>query len=159
MANGAGDRAIEAFDKAQRRHLQMIRKVFYPGTITNKELCEKTGTEPLSIIATRQRWGLFKRVAFMDNATPAKKILWKYFNTNNGKRIGRGGPKLTIYTSLCKDLKLIGRSFKTKEDCESILLTLLNEEKGRDVMCEEIIREKLKSYERDYLPRQTNQER
>ena len=89
----------------------------------------------------------------MENSTPAKRIMWKYFSTNNNKRVGRGGPKTTIYTSLCKDLKLIGRNLKTAQDLESVLTTLIAEQRGRDILCEQIICQKLRKYEQVYHPR------
>jgi hypothetical protein len=38
------------FDKAQRKHLKIICGIFYPDTIRNKDLYERTGVDPVSII-------------------------------------------------------------------------------------------------------------
>ncbi len=86
-------------------------------------------------MATEQGWSLLKRAAKMENNTLAKKIMWKYFNTNKNKRIWRGSPKLTLHTSLCRDLKLIGVGLKTVD----------------------IVREKLKKCARIYIPKEAHQ--
>ena len=157
-ANGAGDRAIQAFDKVQRKHLRHICGKHYPDIISNVELYNRTDMKPVSIMATEQRWSLLKRVAKMENNTPAKKIMWKYFNTNKNKRIGRGGPKLTLHTSLCRDLKLIGVGLKTVNDYVSVLHALINERRGKNEICDHIVREKLKKYERIYIPKEAHQD-
>jgi hypothetical protein len=46
-ANGAGDRAIVAFDKAQRKHLKIICGIFDPVNIKNRDLYGRTGVEPV----------------------------------------------------------------------------------------------------------------
>ena len=75
--------------------------------------------------------------------------MWKYFNTNNNKRVGKGGPKLTLHTSLCRDLKLIEIKFKTVNDYVDVTSALKNvrESKNKNVICDQIVSEKLRIYE------------
>ncbi len=153
-ANGAGDLSIQAFDKAQRRHLRYICGKTYLDMVSNVELYNITETKPISIMAAEQRWNLFKRVAKMENTTPAKRIMWKYFNTNNNKRVGKGGPRLTLHTSLCRDLKLIEMKFKTVNDYVNVTSALISESKNKNVICDQILSKKLRKYEHIYIPKE-----
>ena len=153
-ANGAGNRAIVAFDKAQRKHLKIICGIFYPINIKNRDLYERTGVEPVSIIATKQRWGLFKRVAKLSKKTPARRIMSKFFTPT--KRTSPGRPRLTIYTLLVEDLKLIGRPMKKKDEFKSIIKALKREGENNDVIAQAIIDEKLNRY---YNPSNQNNSR
>jgi hypothetical protein len=88
------------------------------------------------MIATKQRWGLFKRAAKVNNKTPARRIMSKCFTPTKCTSPGR--PRLTIYTLLVEDLKLIGRPMKKKHEFKSIIKALKREGENNNVIAQAI---------------------
>jgi hypothetical protein len=72
------------------------------------------------------------------------------------KRTWPGRPRLTIYTLLVEDLKLIGRPMKKKDEFKSIIKALKREGENNDVIAQAIIDEKLNRY---YNPSNHNNSR
>ena len=94
-------------DVFQTRCLRRILKIFWPRTISNKELYRRTNTTPLSVEIKKRRWrwiGHINRMAL--NAIPRVAMRW----TPAGKR-KRGRPKLTWRRSVEKEMKEVGWSW------------------------------------------------
>ena len=142
-SNGATN--IKAFDVAQRKHLKRIFGIFYPQIISNKDLYKEAGLEPISITAIRQRWGQFQRVAMMDPGTPARKIMERYFKTNNNKRTRRGRAANTLVSKLAKEAKMIGKKLGNFKDLEDIIKHLTKQEYDIKTDIEKIIEKTVQS--------------
>ena len=88
----------------QTRCLRRILKIFWPNTISNKELHKRTSTMPISEIGKHRRWTWVGHVARMDaTSIPKTAIRW----TPTGKR-NRGRPKETWRRTIEKEMKEYG---------------------------------------------------
>jgi tRNA nucleotidyltransferase/poly(A) polymerase len=88
---------MDKLDACHRKQLRRILHLFYPNTIHNKQLYNKTNSAPVSLIALEQRWKLFGHILRSDSATPAKIIMEKYYQLQTYQQPGR--PRLTLATN------------------------------------------------------------
>jgi len=96
---------MDKLDACHRKQLRRILHLFYPNTIHNKQLYNKTNSAHVSLIALEQRWKLFGHILRSDSATPAKIIMEKYYQLQTYQQPGR--PRLTLATVLDNDVKFI----------------------------------------------------
>jgi hypothetical protein len=96
---------MNKLDACHRRQLRKILQLFYPNTIHNKQLYNKTNHSPISLIALEQRWKLFGHILRSPSTTPANLIMEQYYKINNFYQQGR--PKLTLATMLDNDVKFL----------------------------------------------------
>ncbi|XP_048759469.1 uncharacterized protein LOC125669065 [Ostrea edulis] len=91
-------------DVFQTKCLRRILKVFWPNTISNKDLYQRTSTSPISEMIKMRRWKWIGHVHRM-GATSIPKIAMRW--TPAGKR-NRGRPKETWRRSVEKEMKQCG---------------------------------------------------
>ena len=94
---------LEMIDSLHRKHLRIILGIFWPQTISNKELYEKCRRQPLSNTITRQRWKLFGHILRRESTIPAQTAMADYFKENGTKYLGRTPTSLA--TTINKDIK------------------------------------------------------
>ena len=93
----------------QRRCLLKILRVFWPNTITNKELLRKTDATSLATQIKRRRWRSLGHVCRMSpGALPKTALRW----TADGKR-RRGRPEETWRRTVEKEMKECGLTWNT----------------------------------------------
>ena len=91
-------------DTFQNKCLRRILKIYWPNTISNKELLERTGMEPVSCTVTRRRWRWTGHVLRMEvGAIPRTALRW----TPQGKR-KQGRPLETWRRSLEREMRREG---------------------------------------------------
>ena len=92
---------VHRLDVFQTKCLRRILKVFWPNTISNKDLYRRTSTSPISEMIKMRRWKWIGHVHRM-GATSIPKIAMRW--TPAGKR-NRGRPKETWRRSVEKEMK------------------------------------------------------
>ena len=91
-------------DTFQNKCLRRILHIFWPNTISNVKLLEKTGLVPISSIVTQRRWRWIGHVLRMDTKElPKTALKW----TPQGQR-KRGRPVETWRRGLERDMKNLG---------------------------------------------------
>ncbi|XP_056015927.1 uncharacterized protein LOC130053203 [Ostrea edulis] len=95
---------VHRLDVFQTKCLRRILKVFWPNTISNKDLYQRTSTSPISEMIKMRRWKWIGHVHRM-GATSIPKIAMRW--TPAGKR-NRGRPKETWRRSVEKEMKECG---------------------------------------------------
>ncbi|NDF25896.1 MAG: hypothetical protein EB149_07955, partial [Thaumarchaeota archaeon] len=94
-----------------RKQLRRLIGVYFPKHISNKKLYEKTGTRPITIDITKQRWQLFGHICRLDADVPANAIMTQYYKLRfQGdtwiRKAHQGGKKnLTLPRILDDDIK------------------------------------------------------
>jgi hypothetical protein len=96
----ATDREIEALNKEHRRGLRIAIAVFYPSTIGNLALYERTETEPITVRATKMRWELFGKILRGRDDDAALRVMKEYYVDRMNRKKYRGGRRTTIATLL-----------------------------------------------------------
>ena len=100
------ERKLEVF---QTQSLRRILKIFWPNTISNEDLREKTGVIPLAESISARRWRWIGHVCRMSaGSLPRTALRW----TPQGKR-SKGRPKETWRRTAERDLKASGLNFET----------------------------------------------
>ena len=94
----------QKLDVFQTRCLRRILKIFWPNTISNNELYQRTSTTAISVLIKQRRWNWIGHVHRMET-TSIPKIAMRW--TPPGKR-SRGRPKETWRRSVEKEMKEIG---------------------------------------------------
>ena len=99
-------RDLEVF---QNKCLRRILRYFWPDTISNEELLQRTGLEPVSIVIKRRRWKWLGHVHRMAPADiPKIALRW----TPEGRRT-RGRPKETWRRSVEKEMRSHGLNWES----------------------------------------------
>ena len=70
---------LDQLDSFHRNHLRRMLGVFYPEHIGNREVYERTNTEPLSLNIAELRWTAFGHNLRLQVETPANKVMRQYF--------------------------------------------------------------------------------
>jgi hypothetical protein len=103
---GCTDRLSNTLDAFHRKHLRIVKRVFYPQKITTEELYQSTNSRPLSQDILVQRWRLFGHILRQPLAIPANRVMQQYFNPPDFfPRPRPGGPKSTLPRRLHLDLQ------------------------------------------------------
>jgi hypothetical protein len=103
-----------ALDSTHRRHLRHMLRIYYPNTITNKQLYNRTQSHPISHDLLPLRWQLFGHILRQDKTIPANIIMEHYF-TLRGPRYP-GATCTTLPSLLHANLSLINRRLMFHED-------------------------------------------
>jgi len=96
----ATDREIEALNKEHRRGLRIAIAVFYPSTIGNLALYDRTKTESITVRATKMRWELFGKILRGREDDAALRVMKEYYVDRMNRKKYRGGRRTTIATLL-----------------------------------------------------------
>jgi len=67
-------------------HRKQLRRVL--GIISNKKAYKKTGEEPVSLTAKKDRWSLFGHILRRDQQIPAYKAMAYHFNNQMTRVLG-----------------------------------------------------------------------
>ena len=91
----------------QNKCLRKILRIYWPNKISNTELHERTGMQPISLEVKRRRWKWIRHVCRMPlTSIPRVAMRW----TPGGKR-ARGRPKETWRRSVEREMKAPGWSW------------------------------------------------
>lgn len=91
-------------DCFHRKQLRRVLGIHYPDIISNQELYQRTGSEPLSEEMYRARWRLFGHVLRMTEEVPAKQAMIYFFTCPEANGV-RGRPSTTLPIKISQDLK------------------------------------------------------
>ena len=75
--------------------------------ISNKDLFERCGTEPMATILTRRRWRWIGHVTLQEASIAKSAMHW----TPEGKR-KRGRPKITLRRTVEKEIEEMGKTWE-----------------------------------------------
>ena len=84
-----------------------ILRIFWPNVISNKDLFERCGTEPMATILMRRRWRWIGHVTRQEASIAKTAMHW----TPEGKR-KRGRPKITWRRTVEKEIKEMGKTWE-----------------------------------------------
>ncbi|XP_041362977.1 uncharacterized protein LOC121378725 [Gigantopelta aegis] len=91
----------------QNKCFRGILRIYWPNKITNKELQERTGMQPISLEVKRRRWKWIGHVCRMPlTSIPTVAMRW----TSGGKRM-RGRPNETWKRSVEREMKALAWSW------------------------------------------------
>ena len=90
----------------QNKCLSKILRIYWPNKISNTELHERTGMQPISLEVKRRRWKWIGHCRMPLTSIPRVAMLW----TRGGKR-ARGRPKETWRRSVEREMKALGCSW------------------------------------------------
>ena len=82
-------------------------RIFWPNVISNKDLFERCGTEPMATILMRRRWRWIGHVTRQEASIAKTAMHW----TPEGKR-KRGRPKITWRRTVEKEIKEMGKTWE-----------------------------------------------
>jgi hypothetical protein len=104
----------------QRKILRTnILGIFYPNTISNKDLFEKCKIKTIEHDMGIARWKMLGHTLRMTNKTPAKQAMIYYFSQSESQSF-RGHPRTTLPTLINEDIK------ELQENKEANVSALLN---------------------------------
>ena len=86
---------------------RMILRIFWPNVISNKDLFERCGTEPMATILMRRRWRWIGHVTRQEASIAKTAMHW----TPEGKR-KRVRPKITWRRTIEKEIKEMGKTWE-----------------------------------------------
>ena len=93
----------------QNKCLRRILKIFWPNTISNEDMRNRTGISPIADVIQKRRWLWLGHVLRMSTLSiPRTALRW----TPQGRR-DRGRPKETWRRTIDKDLKARGLTINT----------------------------------------------
>ena len=107
--------SLDQLEAGNRRLLRRLIGCFYPNTISNDALYEKTKTVPLKKRIDKARWNQFRKVLLMDEKIPAHFWTKEYFILEKQPK-WRGKSNMGLITKLVEDLKRANFRLKTEQD-------------------------------------------
>ena len=102
-ANSATSTIMNKLDTTFRRHIRHICCVYYPNTMSNKNVYKIAGIEPMCITAVRRRWQLLGHILRLPESIPTMITMKYYFEPHATKPISKSR-KSNIGTILSKEL-------------------------------------------------------
>ena len=106
-------------DTYHRRHLRQVIGVHWPNRISNVALYHRCQSRPISESIITARWRLFGHVLRLPRDAPAQRAIDHYFADTEAATF-RGRPRTSMPTSLCSDLRRIGRTLRQPADIEAL---------------------------------------
>ena len=106
-------------DTYHRRHLRQVIGVHWPNRISNVTLYHRCQSRPISESIVTARWWLFGHVLRLPRDAPAQRAIDHYFADTESATF-RGRPRTFLPTSLCSDLRRIGRTLRQPADIEAL---------------------------------------
>ena len=110
---------LDRIDTYHRRHLRQIIGVHWPNRISNVDLYHRCQCRPISESIVTARWRLFGHVLRLPRDAPAQRAIDHYF-TDTEAAAFRGRPRTSLPTTLCSDLRRIGRTLRQPADIEAL---------------------------------------
>ena len=101
------------------KYLRQIIGVHWPNRISNVALYHRCQSRPISESIKTARWRLFGHVLLLPRDAPAQRAIDHYFADTEGSTF-RGRPRTSLPTSLCSDLRRIGRALRQPADIEAL---------------------------------------
>ena len=101
-----GEGSIKALHLSHQSFRRILR-IFWPNVISNKDLFERCGTEPMATILMRRRWKWIGHVTRQEASIANTAMHW----TPEGKR-KRGRPKITWRRTVEKEIKEMGNTWE-----------------------------------------------
>lgn len=110
--SGLSGYQLEKIDSAHRRHLRILymHGIFYPNEISNQNLYEFTGQEPLSIKVRTMRIKLLEHILRLNKLVPAYQTMKHYYQQQQHQN-SYGGNYHTLPTQLNHDIKLAKQKY------------------------------------------------
>ena len=102
-----------------RRHLRQIIGVHWPNRISNVALYHRCQCRPISESIVTARWRLFGHVLRLPRDAPAQRAIDHYCADREAAAF-RGRPLTSLPTTLCSDLRRIGRTLRQPADIEAL---------------------------------------
>ena len=121
---------LDRIDTYHRRHLRQIIGVHWPNRISNVALYHRCQCRPISESIVTARWRLFGHVLRLPRDAPAQRAIDHYFADTEAAAF-RGRPRTSLPTTLCSDLRRIGRTLRQPADIEA--LRALSREQWRHI--------------------------
>ena len=106
-------------DTYHRRHLRQLIGVHWPNRISNVALYHRCQCRPISESIVTARWRLFGHVLRLPRDAPAQRAIDHYFADTEAAAF-RGRPRTSLPTTLCSDLRRIGRTLRQPTDIEAL---------------------------------------
>ena len=106
-------------DTYHRRHLRQIIGVRWPNRISNVALYHRCHSRPISESIITARWRLFGHVLRLPRDAPAQRAIDHYFADTEAATF-RGRPRTSLPSTLCSDLRRIGRTLRQPADIEAL---------------------------------------
>ena len=106
-------------DTYHRRHLRQIIGVRWPNRISNVALYHRCQSRPISESVITARWRLFGHVLRLPRDAPAQRAIDHYFADTEAATF-RGRPQTSLPSTLCSDLRRIGRTLRQPADIEAL---------------------------------------
>ena len=106
-------------DTYHRRHLRQVIGVHWPNRISNVALYHRCQCRPISESIVTARWRLFGHVLRLPRDAPAQRAIDHYFADTEAAAF-RGRPRTSLPTTLCSDLRRIGRTLRQPTDIEAL---------------------------------------
>ena len=106
-------------DTYHRRHLRQFIGVHWPNRISNVALYHRCQSRPISESIITARWRLFGHVLRLPRDAPAQRAIDHYFADTEASTF-RGRPRTSLPTTLCSDLRRIGRTLRQPADIEAL---------------------------------------
>ena len=110
---------LDCIDTYHRRHIRQIIGVHWPNRISNVALYHRCQCRPISESIVTARWRLFGHVLRLPRDAPAQRAIDHYFADTEAAAF-RGRPRTSLPTTLCSDLRRIGRTLRQPADIEAL---------------------------------------
>ena len=117
-------------DTYHRRHLRQIIGVRWPNRISNVALYHRCQSRSISESIITARWRLLGHVLRLPRDAPAQRAIDHYFADTEAATF-RGRPRASLPSTLCSDLRRIGRTLRQPADIEA--LRVLSREQWRQM--------------------------
>ena len=106
-------------DTYHRRHLRHIIGVRWPNRISNVALYHRCQSRPISESIRTARWRLFGHALRLPRDAHAQRAIDHYFADTEAATF-RGRPRTSLPSTLCSDLRRIGRTLCQPADIEAL---------------------------------------
>ena len=106
-------------DTYHRRHFRQVIGVHWPNRISNVALYHRCQCRPISESIITARWRLFGHVLRLPTDAPVQRAIDHYFADTEAATF-RGRPRTSLPTTLCSDLRRIGRTLRKPADIEPL---------------------------------------
>ena len=117
-------------DTYHRCQFRQIIGVHWLNRISNVALYHRFQSRPISESIITARWRLFGHVLRLPRDAPAQSAIDHYFAETEAAKF-RGRPRTSLPTTLCSDMRRIGRTLRQPADTEA--LRALSREQWRQI--------------------------
>ena len=107
---------FQLLNSAHRKQLRRLLGIFYPKTITNSKLYQRTNSQPIQIDVAQLRLSLFGHILRSDIKTPANQMMIQYFTNPRNINKFHGRSPITLPCILHRDLLLVNYNLRNFND-------------------------------------------